>query len=377
MAVEHCKLPAARPLAYVSPSGAATLSQCLLQAAYASDPAFGRDVPSSPAARLGTACHEVLGLAGAGRLGSTDDPAWRQAFEKAWTNAIESQATASRANPLEAHWPPPERWKGYSMRKVATRHLAQELGRRVLQAEPDRAPAGNGDASSIQEQAQQGFGGRVRGRADVIRRGAATEIEDYKTGSIYEDVLGEVKQHYRVQMLLYAALEHEESGVWPARATLIPLEGERATIEVDPAEATATVEAALSALDQYNSALESLRPLEELGSPTPDACRFCPFATRCPAFWAQIDESWVEAGVLAVAGRITAVAESRLDTFNVELDLETGCVTAGPCLLYGLDAHRFGIVLEAPPGSALAATALIGNAEARQFRAGQRTRIVV
>jgi hypothetical protein len=229
----------------------------------------------------------------------------------------------------------------------------------------------------LQEHRQSAYGGRLRGRADVIRRNGAATIEDYKTGSIYEEGTAEIKAHYRAQLLLYAVLEHAETGFWPERATLIPLEGDEATIEVDPGAAHAAADAALSALDRYNTAICAAGSLEDLGNPNPEICRFCPFSVRCPAFWTAISPSWLEHGIGATAGIAIRIAESRLDTFNIELDAAAGSLEPGRCLLYGLDVQRFGSAIDAGEQAHVAATNLAARADERQLRPTQRTRLVV
>lgn len=63
------------------------------------------------------------------------------------------------------------------------------------------------------EQEHVGFEGKLRGRPDIVRKTAdGTAIEDYKTGSLYEAESGELKEGYRLQLLLYAALAEEGGG---------------------------------------------------------------------------------------------------------------------------------------------------------------------
>lgn len=374
--LEHCRLPAPHPLAYTTPSGAASLGECLLRTAYDSDAAFRSSVPSSPAARLGTVCHRVLELAGEGALPAAEDPGWRKAFDAAWSAALGEQEQERMRNPLEAHWPPPERWPYFAARKVATRRLCERI---VAATSPAPSDGGNGvpRAETVREQRQEAYGGKLRGRADVIKRSPEPVIEDYKTGSVSEDGNGEVKSQYRTQMLLYAVLEREATGVWPKRATLVPLQGDPVVIEVDPAEATAAAEAAIAALDDYNRDVERGESPMELASPSPGACLFCPYAIQCPAFWSAAEPSWIHHGLVAVAGEMRGREESRLSTFNVKITRAAGSVGPGEYLLFQLDAERFGAILAVRDGAEVAAVGLAGDADARQLRATLRTRIAV
>jgi hypothetical protein len=275
-------------------------------------------------------------------------------------------------NPLDAHWPPPARWPYYAARKVATRRLCE----RIVSARPPSAEGRGGErAQTLREQRQQAYDGKLRGRADVIRRFPEAEIEDYKTGTLFESEDGEVKAHYRTQMLLYAVLEHEATGVWPKRATLVPLQGDPVVIEIDPGEATAAAEAAMTALSDYNRTVEHGTPAIELASPSPDVCTFCPHAIECPAFWSEAEPSWLERGVVAVAGPIHDREESRLSTFNVKVMRAAGSVGPGDYLLFQLDAERFGAILSLPDDATVAAVWLGGDAAAAQLRATQRTRV--
>ena len=366
------QLPDAHRLSYTTPSGAAGLAECLLRVAFGSDPECRSEVPNSPAARLGSVCHRILELAGQGRLGAAG-VSFRGTFEAAWAAEIAREEEHRRRSALEAHWPSPERWPNYARRKVATRRLAERIVESNEGPSRDGGPAGG----VFQEVAQQAYNGQLRGRADVIRRGAVHEVEDYKTGALVEADGSGIKPQYRIQMLLYAALEYEATGEWPERATLIPLQGNPAVVEVAPAEALAVAQAAINDLGRYNRAVEDGADFGALADPSPAACAYCPYSIRCPAFWAAADETWREAGIVALAGEIKRRAESRLSTFSLSLDMAAGSVPQGEYLLYQLEAERFRALAEAPLGDECAAVWLIGDVEAKQLRATARTRVYV
>lgn len=232
-------------------------------------------------------------------------------------------------------------------------------------------------STTVQEQWQDAFEGRLRGRADVIRRGAEPEIEDYKTGSLYEDDGEEMKAQYRLQLLLYAVLEHATSGVWPRRAILVPLEGQPATIEINATEASEAAASALRALDEYNAAIDNVRPLEKIASPSADRCRFCPFSIQCPAFWSAVEPAWAEDGIIALAGHIERREESRLSTFTLTVRRESGSVSDGNYLVHQLDAERFHELRIAPIGASVALVDLIGEVDRFHLKASTRTRAQV
>ena len=369
------RLPERHALEYVTPSGAAALAECPLRVAYNQDPALRRQVPSSPAARLGDICHAVLEAAGRGRLKYSPKRAeWKAAFDEAWAAALDRELKRSRQNAAEAHWPAPERWPNYAVRKLAARRLCAE----VASASSERADmASSGRAEGdVFEASQDAFDGRLRGRADVIRRHPQPEIEDYKTGSVFEEDSDEVKPQYRLQMLLYAVLEHESGGEWPAYATLVPLEGERASIVVDPSEALALAHDALRRLERFNEAVQRGDPLDGFARASAQTCRFCGFAVVCPGFWTTATPDWAEQGVVAVCGEREEVRESQVGTFSVEVAVHSGTVPPGGYTLAQLDSARFESVRLAARGSQVAAVFLRGDAADGAFRATQRTRMI-
>jgi CRISPR/Cas system-associated exonuclease Cas4 (RecB family) len=363
--MDHCELPDPKPVQYVTPSSAYSISQCKLKVAYRSDQGYRGKTPSSQASRLGTACHEVLEAAGRGELPRSTGPEWRTAFDAKWGAAIRKQEEEASGNRFERHWPPAAKWRNYSIRKIATRRLAEEL-----------SAAGDG-AAPVLEERQEAFGGRLRGRADVIRRGAeTTEIQDYKTGSLFESGSDELKESYRMQMLLYAALEEAETGRCPVRATLVPLEGERVSLEITSEDVAAAAEEALAGLDAYDQAIESGTPAQELGSPGLDACRFCTYAVRCPRFWQSATPEWAGEGVLAVAGHVLRLEHAEHGSVGILLDVTSGSGGEGEAWIYGVDPERFYLAATAEPGSAIGATGLAGDPDSRAFRTTDRSRIV-
>lgn len=345
----------------------------MLRVAYATDPKFRRDVPSTPAAHLGTACHRVLELAGSGRLGRRDNPAWRVGFEKAWEQAISAEQASARDHPLEKHWPPAERWPGYAIRKVQTRRLAEQLS---LIPEIAAEKEEKGSRAEF-EQERQGFDRKLRGRPDVVRYGAHGKvIEDYKTGSLLESDTGEVKAAYKLQVLLYAALEHESTGEFPQTAQLIPLEGEPVSIMINEEVALSEAQGVVALLDEYNGQLKSKRP-QELAAPSPDHCQFCPYTARCPGFWFAIDRSWADKGIVAVAGEISASQASRFNTFDLDCDAEAGSMPDGPIRLHGLDLDRFAPALSAEPETPFGAIGLREGTADDIALCTVRTRLVI
>lgn len=108
-------------------------------------------------------------------------------------------------------------------------------------------------------------------------------ITDFKTGSLYE--LGatgpEVKQRYRTQLLMYAAMVHAERGVWPRKWRLIGPHGERIEGIVDEIEADRLLNDCLSLRQEMKVKLEKNAEEELATGFATEACTRCSWRHRC------------------------------------------------------------------------------------------------
>jgi hypothetical protein len=67
----------------------------------------------------------------------------------------------------------------------------------------------------------------------------------------------------------------------------------------------------LELLDGYNHKLRAGGTAAKLASPSPEACKWCPYQMLCPAFWEAGDDSWAKPiGAASVGGE--ALAPPRL-----------------------------------------------------------------
>jgi CRISPR/Cas system-associated exonuclease Cas4 (RecB family) len=253
------------------------------------------------------------------------------------------------------------------MRKARTRRLAERISPR------DGAAQAPGGGELRLEESQVALAGRLRGRPDAVRRGRETTVEDYKTGALLDDT-GALRPAYRTQLLLYAVLEHETTGRWPAYARLVPLEGNAVEFAVDEAEAREAADAAVTALAAYNRAIEDGASIA-IADASPAHCRCCPFAVACPAFWQAVSQEWEEP--LAVAGRLAGTEASALETIDLVIAATAGTTGESPVRLHGLPADRFGHLLDGVPWSAVAAVGLRPGRVESELQATERTRVLL
>ncbi len=329
--------PRLRPLEYVSPSRVAALEACFLQAAFGADPAYRKLIFRGPRGLLGAACHALLERVWKGELASEPEGGRRQGLERIWGEEVaRAEEAAQHPSAPTRHLGPARRWPGYALQRARVLRRAEALlGRR-------RTVGRGGDSGAFSERGYRAYGGRMRGRADLVRSvQGRVEIEDYKTGEIYEEAeIGGaqalLKPRLRRQLLLYAAMHHSETGEWPRSGHIVPLAGERASIEVDPYEAAQEAEAALELLDRFNAQVARGQGSGSLASPSEDACRLCSFKAFCEPFWMQVSASWTWGGVSAtIEGVVLQANIGGTGNWTAKVRVERGNVERGTYTVRG------------------------------------------
>lgn len=357
-------LPRIQPAAlkHTSPTGAEALRTCFLRAAFASSPLHRNGVMRGPSVRIGSVCHRVLEAISRGAFDNVEPSLMAERFDELWQREIEYEEQAAQQSTLERHFGPANRWPYYALRRAYAWQLTESIleTRRVAHGIRASATSTSTELRKIPQSERQyvGFGGLLQGRADqVIQSHGRVEIVDYKSGTIYEEGgSGEqiIRPEYRRQLLLYAALHWDQTGAWPAAASLISLRGERASIDVDPSQARALVDEALNKLTAYNVAVRLGGEPEALARPSQSACLHCPFKAACPAFWSVVEPWWEINGSRAhVSGIVTAIDELGHSGRALNLAVERGSLPAGHYRLRGLTQRRFSDINSLVPGTAV------------------------
>jgi RecB family exonuclease len=343
------------PLASVTPTSAEALRACPLRAAFDASREHRAMVLRGPAARLGTVCHEVLEAAAKGHFDGVDAGQLANAFEHLWCCLIDREQEAALQSPLERHFGPAGRWPYYTLKKA---YLYQMV--KVLVATRTTAHASYRAQTTIKEQEQAdreyiGFGGKLRGRADhVVERDGRVEIEDYKSGAIFEEAdsgTPEIKAGYQRQLLLYAALHWDDTGEWPDVAHVIALQGERFSTPIKPEEAKHLVGETLALLDAYNLQVEKGASVNELATPSVQACRHCPYKLVCDPFWDAVSRSWDLGGAAYIEGVIVAIEDFGASGRALVIDATRSNLSPGRYRLRGLTSSRFPELTEMAPGT--------------------------
>jgi hypothetical protein len=271
----------------ISPSRYASLTRCVLYEACsaARQPPL---LPTSPTALLGSITHALLERAGRGEFENPE----RATIENAWDSLVATEEKQMANSPLLRRFVPLR----LSARKYEVRRAQACL--RSLSIATEVAATGThvkrvGDTKTYFEKWVCSKDGRVGGYVDYMRE-TPTEllVRDYKTGSLFEDDKSsvEIKNAYKTQLWLYAALVHETFNRWPTKLELVPLNGVAVEIEFAPEICLSLLESARKTLDRVNSQIQLVmrsKPdaLASLGSATPENCLFCPYRPSCAAYW--------------------------------------------------------------------------------------------
>ncbi len=352
--------PTATALRATSPTGAEGLRECPLRFTFDRSSENRRLAIRGPATRLGSVAHAVLEDTSNGHFDLLPADRVREELEALWQCYIEQEQASM--GPLEQHFGPAHRWPYYSLKRALTFRMALSL---IEARQGQLVDIGVATRPLVQaERRYEGFSGAVKGRADhVIEVGGRVEIEDYKTGAIRDaapegEDRGQIKPAYRRQLLLYAALHWDETGVWPALARLISLDGESATIEVDPQEAQAIADETVGLLSWYNRQAEAGVAAESLARPSEVACLYCSYKGHCRPYWESVSADWDLKGRVYLAGKVISVQDYGQYGRVVEVDAAQGNIDPGRYRLRRLMTSRFPNLDEVSPGTYIRAVSL-------------------
>lgn len=315
-----------------SPTLAEAMRACSLRAGLSRASGSSRFVLGNPKAWLGTAYHEVLEKIVAGELGQeTLDVA----IERLWNQAITTQQQRADGHALNRRFGPPMTWPGFHVVRASVVLRAQDLSPEPASATVPAAKraSGAGLGGSRREQEFTAFDGKLVGRPDVVQAG---EIIDYKSGTIMEHdeatLTDVVKAAYVRQLRIYGYLVKETLGWWPLRGLLLPIAGAGVEVALEPSDCAQEATEAVALLDAYNRKVRTGAASEELASPSPQSCRWCPYKLLCAAFWKAASPEWSEQVDGPAVEGVVAEAPSAIHggaARSIALDVRAGTEARG------------------------------------------------
>jgi len=268
-------------------------------------------LPSGPAARLGSVIHRFLEEAGNGSV----DPQQTTALPDRWNELIQHAEEAMLARPLERRYVPlSNHVKKFEVLRIKALARAKELAEQAAGGKVQTNTQPSGPAKYGFELPVASTDELIAGKIDrVIPGPAGAVVQDYKSGAIFSDTEGQtaIKHEYQVQLKMYGALYAEQTGDWPAKLELIPLDGDAQEIPFSRDECVHLVSTARSTLNSINDAIHANRGDHDqleilLADPSPTACKYCPYRPCCGTYLAtlpQAESDWPT----DIFGRLTSI----------------------------------------------------------------------
>lgn len=312
-----------REIKRISPSQFYSMKNCayksLLAEAFEKKPLL----PISPNAYLGTALHKMLEFIAKGILKNEED------FNRMFNEQVRSVEETLYKNGYIFSIPLQKNVKDFGLKKI--------LLKKHLLAVSDK-PAISIDTEFQSEKWFESKDKLLAGKIDlVIITGNESEIIDFKTGAITEDVLDdsgevflEVKEEYKTQLKLYAYLYFENTGKFPTTLSLVDLAKQKFTVDFSQSECMAIFEEAKILLHSTNA---SIGKGTFAANPTQANCKYCLYRPACSFFQNQLE---MENSFNDVSGSLRNVV--KYQNGNVSVFLQSGerqfTVTNLPCEKY-------------------------------------------
>ncbi|MBK9622569.1 MAG: PD-(D/E)XK nuclease family protein [Candidatus Obscuribacter sp.] len=182
--------------------------------------------------------------------------------------------------------------------------MAQVRANELWKDQPSEQHAGaRSNKKTAKEQRFSAHGGKLFGSPDLVRD---NEVIDFKSGQVFEDENAEiVKEQYLRQLRIYGLLVYENLGWWPERGILLPMNGSRVEVQLDPDECKKEAQQAVELLASYNQSCAVASNPSDLASPSAETCKWCPYQSICPAYWESINDEWAINNTGCVEGTLT------------------------------------------------------------------------
>lgn len=298
-----------RKINRISPSQFYSMKNCayksLLAEAFEKKPLL----PVSPNAYFGTVLHKMLELIAKGVIKNEDD------FNKLFDEHVKLQEENLKQQGYDFFVPLQKSVKDFGMKKILLkkhlRHAAEK-------------PA---TSSGVKFHSEKWFESKdklIAGKIDlVVEEEQETEIIDFKTGAITQDVLdddgeifSEIKEEYKGQLKLYAYLYFETTGMFPTQLSLIDLAKQKFAVDFSQSECNTIFEEAKELLKATN---ESLSKEKFVANPSEANCKYCLYRPACSFFLKHLETDY---SFNDISGSVKNVV--RYQNGNVSVFLENG-----------------------------------------------------
>lgn len=258
----------------ISPSQFYSMQNCAYKSVLAE--AFLKKplLPISPNAYFGTVIHKILELITKKVIKNEVD------FNRLFDEQVKLQEENLEQHGYGFFVPLQKNVKDFGMKKILLRKHLKDTSEKPVN------PCG---VKFYSEKWVESKDKMIAGKIDlVIEEELETEIIDFKTGAITQDVLdddgeifSEIKEEYKVQLKLYAYLYFENSGKLPTQLSLVDLTKQKFNVDFSKAECISIFEKSKELLKVTN---ESINKGIFVAYPSKENCMFCLYRPACSFF---------------------------------------------------------------------------------------------
>lgn len=265
----------------ISPSQFYSMKNCAYKSILAEAMNKKALLPVSANAYYGTVLHKMLELISKGAIRNEDD------FNTTFQEQIKLMEEKSVADGYDFFVPLQKKVKDFIMKKILLKdHL------RIVSERPPRT----GNTKFLSERWYESKDKLIGGKIDlVIEAEHETEILDFKTGAITQDILdddgevnSEVKAEYKEQLKLYAYLYYENTGKFPTQLSLVDLAKQKFTVDFSENECNTIFEEAKSLLSTTNNCIDKGI---FTANPTEANCKYCLYRPACSFYMKHIESN--------------------------------------------------------------------------------------
>ena len=321
-----------KPLQSISPTAFIGANECALKMVWSSsgNPAL---LPTFPGVYGGRAVHRLLLEAGQGQL-----PPDKTMISTRWNEIVEDVHSEMRAVSVERHLVPlSDSDPHMAVRRIQAIQKAHEIaGTRQPQRRDGRVMEPT--ARYGREIPVRSSDGLIRGRIDAaIPHNGGVVVRDYKSGEITETSGKsdpQLKETYRIQLKMYAALYAESFGKWPDSLEVVPLSGAAQEVAFEKEDCSNLLAGAKLILRQLNNKIMSNAKTvlpSLLASPSPGACTYCQYRPACRVYQAATPGPGIDGWPPDVIGTLADVRQ--LGNSKMMLQVAT---SNGPVSIPGL-----------------------------------------
>ncbi|MCZ2128704.1 MAG: PD-(D/E)XK nuclease family protein [Bacteroidia bacterium] len=298
-----------RKIKRISPSQFYSMKNCAYKSLLAE--AFDKKplLPVSPNAYFGTVLHKMLELIAKGAVKNEDD------FNRMFDEQVKSVENNLQEQDYDFFIPLQKNVKDFGIKKILLKKHLRTISEQIAK------PSGVKYYSEKWFESKDRF---IAGKIDlVIEAGQETEIIDFKTGAITQDVLddageifSEVKEEYKEQLKLYAYLYFESTGKFPTELSLVDLAKQKFSVSFSQTDCNSIFEKAKKLLDTTNA---SIGTGKFAANPTEANCKYCLYRPACSYYLKFIETDY---SFNDVSGSVKNVV--RYQNGNVSVFLENG-----------------------------------------------------